>query len=490
MPDSARYKETGLEVYIIDLCHQIIIDSSSAERIRRTEYICLNCNVAMKPVAILPENISVPYFRTKKNHQHDPVCSIYTYEKYISTRRKNPVSTLSEFTCGYPNQLCLTSFKAVINQDQSQAIERSKTIQIQIKPRQENNKIRSWQVKTISPLVKQFINLTHPIDRALPLCVPGVSVSTYGEIFQKLTYKQGYRYDPTRIYFVRLQYKSKIDFNNSKIRIPLFEGNWQQGELIDQYFLEIDTNGWPDSHKNVLERQINACLLELSEKRRENNVQPWIFFLGQQATDSSCVFNLLHNDHKLFCCIVDSALGTEKNSTIATPHQIDKESLTVEEPIQKTSSRPKLRKDEESVNKPSIPLKPKNQDNQTPFNKKDSFDLKPEVIPRPSFKKDESLQKSLEKSQYAYDSQSLPSPNEGNNIPSFQEQISFKEVGIDDRQNQPTFEETPVNNDISEQSQNKKGFKKQQTNGLKSIINIRLQQFKNWLRQILQWLRS
>lgn len=490
MPDSARHKETGAEVYTIDLYHEIRADPSTAERIKKTEYICLFCNAPMEPVAILPNSIPVPYFRIKKNYQHEVGCFIYGYEQLVNKRRKKPASTPSGFPCGYPNRLCLITSREITN-NKSPSVEKKEAAISQSNYHNLTNKNRNWEVKTIAPLVKQFVNLTHPIDRALHLYVPGVSATTYGGVFQKVVYRKTYQYNSTKIYFARLQYKFPINFNNTKIKIPLFEGNWQQGQFTEQYFLEIDTSSWPESHKDVLKRQINACLLEIKERKNEKNAQPWIFFLGQQATDGSCTFRLLKNDYKLIYCLVDDALSTERNSTFRNLNRTHLESYSHNDSAQDTSSYPQKIQDKQSIERLSItPLIPKNKDNQASSDQKDSFDFKAEVNPNPSLKEDQSLQEPLELNQYAYDSQSLPCPNEGTNKTSFQQQTNFSYLEFNKSQNQPISEKNPSNNNVNKQTQNIRSSKRSQRNQLENFINILCQKSKNWLIQVWQWLRG
>ncbi len=85
----ARDKQTGQEVYAIDLRQQVleqkdpIASQKMLAQLTAKEYICLGCESFMTPVAIKPDMKVSPHFRIKKKEQHQENCHISRYDNLV-----------------------------------------------------------------------------------------------------------------------------------------------------------------------------------------------------------------------------------------------------------------------------------------------------------------------------------------------------------------------------------------------------------------------
>ncbi|NJL11482.1 MAG: hypothetical protein HC908_18790 [Calothrix sp. SM1_7_51] len=81
-------------------------------------------------------------------------------------------------------------------------------------------------------------------------------------------------------------------------------------------------SSWSDSQKAVFQRQIDSCILEYKETRESGlQIQPWLFFLGQQERENLLRFRLLKNDYRLVCCLLNNSPFKEPKSQIAVPRE-------------------------------------------------------------------------------------------------------------------------------------------------------------------------
>ncbi|UJB72771.1 hypothetical protein HRE53_29615 (plasmid) [Acaryochloris sp. 'Moss Beach'] len=173
----------------------IVLDQSNkwtADDIRREFYFtCLACRVEMIPCAIGTNYKRVPYFRKPKKTPHELGCDISGYEKLLNRKVRKRVSTPDGFPVPYPSKLVF-----VEEMDSSSEVAYSKPRSY----RPEHN----YTATLIRTLVKHFIAFPDPVDRNLPLTVPVIGQSTYGEIFQRIQYLKGYNFQDLRIYYGQL----------------------------------------------------------------------------------------------------------------------------------------------------------------------------------------------------------------------------------------------------------------------------------------------
>ncbi len=324
MPDSARDLSTLDEVLATVLLQRVIDDNDplSEDDLKAMEFICLACNARMTTIAIRPGMVVVPHFRVED--EHEAGCDVEGYEKLVKNRSKQSVSTSEGFPTRYPVKLRLPSDREVVDRSESgqSEIATCGSTTSGISSKKEGSRKPNWTVTSLRPLVKHFIGFPNFKDRCISLLVPGVEVETYGQVFQRLKFKDNCCYENTRIYFGRLQYSVSVSFTNNYVVLPFAEGEWEdvagRKSLVKQYFLKVNMTSWSKSKKQVLQREFEACIKQFKEKSRlDRAVRPWLFFLGKQSLGSN-EFQLLVDDHRLICCVTEANLQEERFSSIAT----------------------------------------------------------------------------------------------------------------------------------------------------------------------------
>jgi hypothetical protein len=312
--DTARYCNTDIEVDIDDLEAEVSAGDYTGEEIRKTRcFQCPGCELELIPKAIDPQaterpdrqiNHPSPHFAIKiPNSTHGDNCDIDAYLKFANTKVSNRVyPSQGGFPFGYPSKLVLTTATQIFSTPDNTNLA-AKGQQLNL-PRQDfSQRVRDKHktVKTLKLLVKHFISFPEDEYRKLSLTVPGVGLSTYRDVFQRLRWCPGYEYKAVRIYFAELIWKhTQIEAN--RIYLPTVEGDWADSPPTRSLYLELDMSKWAEKHKELTRQRVESCIANSKSPEKQ---KAWIFFLGNQVEGHELKLQLYRNDYRLIYCMND-----------------------------------------------------------------------------------------------------------------------------------------------------------------------------------------
>ena len=302
-------QDGSLQVDAADLLNIVLDQNNSwtAEEIRREFFFtCLACKVEMIPCAIGTNYKKSPYFKKPKKIPHDLGCDISGYEKLLKRKVRKRVSTPEGFPVPYPSKLVF--IEEIVPSGEATSS----------KPK-EYKAEHNYTATLIRTLVKHFIAFPDPVDRNLPLTVPVIGESTYGEIFQRVQYLDGYNFQDLKIYYGQLKYED-IKTTDTEIHLPIKTNLRRDSQSID-VSLEINISTLSQAHIKVIENDIQVCEKEYKKQKSKGkvNFEPWLFFFGKRENNNSFRFQLIKDDFRMLCCITTDLLTEEFFSDVSVP---------------------------------------------------------------------------------------------------------------------------------------------------------------------------
>ena len=319
-------------------------DPLTQDDVYNEKYICISvgCGAKVKPIGIGygprgkdKEFERGPWFALCSGEDHQPEkCdhkkrSNHSVQVDSNNPSKNDVE-LDEFKRisdarplnNYPNKLSLDWLdREGIDTNASGQIENNSETS---ESRHSNNSSqlendstpKDWIVYKISPLVENFLNIS---AQDFFLFIPGIEVKTYGKIFQKVSFFNGYSQSKLRIYYTQIV-ANKIEFDNNSITFIFTDGSYVENKLKEKSRIMIDTSGWVQSEFEIFYQKIIQLQNDLKTQTSDNNFYesnflPWLFFLGYSKTEDNSSFSLLRESWRLVeLCATDKLSDTSFDS--------------------------------------------------------------------------------------------------------------------------------------------------------------------------------
>lgn len=263
-------------------------------------YICRGCGVMVNPVSFEAHHKKRPHFKELPSKPHEPWCDVEGEVKLIAKGRKERVTTQGGFPGSFPSKLQLVDEKLKViitglpngGTSSSSGGTPSGTAT--------GKSHTQWTARTIRPICRTFMNF--PLDRDLPLSVPGAFGNTYDEVIRKLTSRDLVSYPRKHILAAPLSW-SKVKDVGGKIEVELSYGFWANSKLVAPYRLIIDSTTWSAAKKNYILNELEVSREEAKERAKagKKSEKSWVFFFGEQDSDN--VSDFLVTDHRLICCL-------------------------------------------------------------------------------------------------------------------------------------------------------------------------------------------
>ncbi|MDD2830354.1 MAG: hypothetical protein PHW18_12335 [Sulfuricurvum sp.] len=321
--------------------HSHIIDSDNLpflnemHELDKDAFICIGCQAKALPCSYKPINKKRAYFMI---NDHENGCDAYKYEQLLEKVHTKSITTESGFPYPYPTKLYLQDILNKTNDKKEKNIE-SRSIKYISNYANNTDKIKNTSFHhhtagTIRPIVKHFISFPYDRNNMLSLPMLDSSLSTYNQIFKKISqYKFDLlqwkkSYTDIKLYYARLSLeKDSIKTNNGLITLKLLFSDYSPVSLI------IDTTNWSNKKRNeildelssiskqkkdlyikTLNAKISQYLLQSGgikediparemKKLQESSKsieEIYIFFVGSLDTNNSRKFILFNDDFRLY----------------------------------------------------------------------------------------------------------------------------------------------------------------------------------------------
>lgn len=144
------------------------------------------------------------------------------------------------------------------------------------------------------------------VGKAHPLIVPGVAGQTYGDCFSELPSQEIERQPQLKIYYAPMRWVDAPIESAGELVILLHAGEWEAGNRRQPalpYRLRINWRKWPAGRKEAVRKEIGVVQEEgRAAYRREEQSQPWTFFLAGQDQEDPSIFET--DDFRCVCFLM------------------------------------------------------------------------------------------------------------------------------------------------------------------------------------------
>lgn len=270
----------------------------SEARVEATRFECTQCTAELTPVSFRPHNVRQPHFRTLRDIEHDPACSLAKsgrndaghQEQHRTEPNKGGLRRLTRF----PVKLVDTSETSVAagattpgpsrasGQHASNQSARNRRSRLQSRRPASSRSLRAfadahWQM-TIDERMKA------------PIELPGINADNYHFAFRGLPPDGIEELKFARVFYADIRYTAELHETDSIFTVELFAGEYDPSKRRYKrpWTIVVDHSEWTERQRSDFRTEFKAATRE----GRRTKSAPRGYALAQQDPDSPEVLHV------------------------------------------------------------------------------------------------------------------------------------------------------------------------------------------------------
>ena len=309
--DTARDANTMLPVTAEVLWTKDYVD--------REGFICEGCTLQVFPASYdRSVNRKRPYFRIGPGETHKGECWVPGKGAVVAEARKHSVRGADGFPMPFPNKLVLDESRgAVADAESTMANPAQGRVSSTGGTKGAAKGHHGHTARTIRPVCKAFCNM--PFDRdVLPLRIPGVDGSTYGQIFRHAKAALRRSGDARALYYGPIRWAAKPVIIDDGCELTLNTGEWSEEKrsFTSLMRVRLDWKAWTPAQQRAIVRDYEVAQEDAREEANSGGKKKGLlFFVGTVDASDRALFHT--SEFRMVCCLTDELVVPDRTDAKA-----------------------------------------------------------------------------------------------------------------------------------------------------------------------------